>query len=281
MLDNSKYGSVYSIEASAHKISSALDELIEAQPRMYGKTKLRYQDIASELLSCVDKIAKLIQVEALSPQSNDEFDELAAAGFDTSLDSALASVQQGLTEAKAFSAHKDSDKTFVDLRFVDSIFCELCSIDLGWCEVNQCANLIYKWFHTRFVEHPPVCKIAYLGSWVHKFIIQFGNYCARNATTEFENSIITWCDRINQIKTLYVHPYFIHETLKSDDPNDFTLQAVLINDIFYSRCLYKLSEIIKDKNPSLTPKINTRFAKQQDLLRIVGFTKSEMEGSDS
>lgn len=282
------------MEIAADKIEAGLEDILATNPRMYSKTVVRYENLAHKLLSCVDKIAKIAQIDALSPQSNDEFNELAeASGFDLSLDSAIVGVQQGLKEAKEFSATSESDdgKVFVDLNFVDSIFSEVRCIDFGLEAVNHCAQLLYKWFHSRFIECPCKCKISYLGLWVHTFIIQFGNYCAKGARQNFEDSIVSWCDRLPKINIVYVHPYFIHQTLKSIDPSDFTLEAVLINDLLYSECLYKLSSvypmfdsmevsrIIKDKNPGLTPKINSRFAKKNELLRSV-FPVESSEGGE-
>ena len=295
-LDNPKYGSIYSMELAAKKIEAGLSEVLSTNPRMYGKTLKRYENLAHVLISCVDKIAKIAQIDALSPKSNDEFNELAeAAGFDLNLDSALEGVQQGLKEAKAFASPADStsEKVYIDLKAVDSVFREMSRTDFGWNEVNHCAKLLYTWFHERFIQYPCKCKISCLGLWVHTFIIQFGNFCSKDARQSFEDSMLSWCDRLSKINMNYVHPYFIHQTLKSKEPSDFTLQAVLINDILYEICLYKLSDqfsifdnrevsrIVKDKNPALTPKINLRFARRSQLIENVGFTESNEGGEVS
>ena len=291
-MGNPKYGSIYSMEIAANKIEAGLEEILRANPRMYGKTITRYENLAHVLISCVNKIAKISQIDALTPESTDEFNELAeASGFNSTLDSALVGVQQGIQEAKAFACvDTEEDKPFIDLNFVDSVFSEMSHIDFGWKEVNQCSQLLYTWFHSRFIQYPCRCKISYLGNWVHTFILQFGNYCARDACKNFEDSLISWCDRLPKVNTVYVHPYFIHQTLKSIEPSDFTLQAVLINDLLYSECLYKLSNsysmfdsmevsrIVKDKNPGLVPKINSRFAKKLELIQSVGFVESDTKG---
>lgn len=277
------------MESAAKKISDMLDEILEKQPRMYEKTRIRYKDLAVSMLSSVEKIAKIAQLDALSPHSNDEFDELSSIGFDSSIDIALKHAQQEVETAKSFTSTKNED-LFIDLNVIDEIFYEVSQIEFGWNEVNQCARLLYMWFHTRFIEKPvQTCNYRYLGGWITKFIVQFGNHCAKHSCSNFESSLYDWCKRLDITHSVYAQPFFIYNALDASDPVDFTLEAVLVNDLLYSKGLYKLSEkykmfdslevcrIVKAKNPSLTPKINMRFAKQQELLSSVEFSSSGKE----
>lgn len=285
-METPKYISIYPIETAAKKISDMLDMILEQKPRLYGKTKARYNDLTVSLLSSVEKISKITQEDALSTQSDDEFNELASAGFDIGVDSALKSAQQEIAAAKSFSSRSD-DNSFVDLKYIDTVFAELNSIDFGWKEVNHCARLLQRWYHSRFIEHPVTsCNYSYLGDWVHKFIIQFGYHCSVNSCDNFETSLIAWCDRLAFSDIKYAQPWFIFQTFKSGGPEEYTLQAVLINDMIYDKCLCKLtstypmfdsmevSRLVKSKNPALTPKINSRFAKQHELIEFAKFSCS-------
>ena len=285
-MDNPKYISIYPIEAAAKKISDMLDVVLMQKPRMYGKTKQRYANLTVSLLSSVEKISKITQDAALSSQSDDEFNELASAGFDIGVDSAVQNAQKEIAAAKSFSSNPETHD-FVDLKFIDSVFLEMKSIDFGWLEINKCAQLLQMWYHARFIEHPATsCNYSYLGNWITKFIIQFGHHCAVDSCSNFETSLAAWCERLGFSDIKYAQPWFIFQTFKHGDPADYTLQAVLINDILYDKCLCKLtstypmfdsievSRIVKSKNPALTPKINSRFAKQRELLEFVGFTHS-------
>lgn len=285
-MENSKRSNVYSLEASAKKISDALDVLLEEKPKMYEKTKIRYKDIAVSLLSSAEKISKILQDLALSPQSDDEFNELAGNVFDSRIDSALQGVQTEVTAAKSFSSSSNA-KTFVDLQLIDDTLQELESLNLHWKEINTCARLLHTWFHLRFIVHPPqVCNYSYIGSWVHAFILSYGKACSDGTAKVFESSLQVWCDQLSQkpLANKYVLPFSIFNITRSDEPADFTVHAVLINDFFYSSCLYKLSSLyssfdsveicrtVKGKNPGLIPKLNTRFAKQQELLEFAKFS---------
>lgn len=285
-METPKYISIYPIETAAKKISDMLDMILEQKPRLYGKTKARYNDLTVSLLSSVEKISKITQEDALSTQSDDEFNELASAGFDIGVDSALKSAQQEIAAAKSFSSRSD-DSLFVDLKYIDNVFAELSSIDFGWEEVNHCARLLQQWYHSRFIEHPVTsCNYSYLGDWVHKFIIQFGYHCSMDSRDNFEASLVAWCDRLAFSDIKYAQPWFIFQTFKHGGPAEYTLQAVLINDMIYDKCLCKLtstypmfdsmevSRLVKSKNPALTPKINSRFAKQRELIEFVGFNCS-------
>lgn len=289
-VDNSKYLSIYSLENSAKKISDNLDLMLEQRPRMYEKTKVRYNNLAISLISSVEKIAKIAQLDMLSTQSTDEFSELTTIGFDAGIDLALKHAQQEVEAAKSFSSNS-TEKKFVDLHAIDEIFYEVSQLEFGWSEVNQCARLLYTWYHSRFIEHPAqTCNYAYLGGWVTKFILQFGNHCAKHSASGFETSLYEWCKRLDISSVIYAQPFFIYNILNSTEPAEFTLEAVLVNDLLYSKGLYKLSElysmfdsqevyrIVKEKNPALTPKINLRFAKQEDLIESVGFTKTAEGG---
>lgn len=288
-VDKSKYLSIYSLENAAKKIADNLDLMLEQRPKMYEKTKVRYNNIALSLISSVEKIAKIAQLDMLSTQSSDEFSELSPIGFDENIDLALKQAQQEVETARAFSSNT-SNKISIDLNAIDKIFYEVSQIEFGWSEVNQCARLLYSWYHSRFIEHPAqTCNYSYLGGWVTKFILQFGNHCAKHSADGFETSLYEWCKRLDISSVIYAQPFFIYNILNSSEPAEFTLEAVLVNDLLYSKGLYQLSElysmfdsqevyrIVKNKNPALTPKINLRFAKQSDLIESVGFTKT-LEG---
>lgn len=286
-MENKKQVSIYSLEASAKKISDGLDVLLDIKPRMYEKTKVRYNNITASLLSSVEKISRILQDSALTSQSDDEFNELASAGFDPNVEHALRDATRGVEEVQSFSSGK-LQKDSIDLHLIDNVFEEAGKVEFGWKEVNQCAELLYSWFHFRFIQYPVTsCNYSYLGQWVHKFILTFGRFCANSGKTNFEASLISWCDRLKVKDTWYALPHFIFEALKSTEPTDYNLESVLINDMLYSRCLYKLSEVypmfdsmelcrvVKKHNPALLPTINTRFAKQDELLMSVGFTPSK------
>jgi hypothetical protein len=101
-----------------------------------------------------------------------------------------------------------------------------------------------------------------------------------------QSHIETWCQKLETESVRYAIPYEIFKIDKSKDINEYTLEAVLISDILFSECLYRLtkqelpnsqivldalavSDFVRNKNKSLASEIRTRFSKPDMAMRLL------------
>lgn len=314
-----KYNEIYPSERWADKISKFLTQVVEQKPRMYAKTKKRYIDLGCVLLDCAYKIFSILEEDSLVPgESTDEFNDLESSVDNTQvLKDKLSDMVQKLQAVEDFSDTRKSyptssypkpkDKSIVDvpkysyyetIEYYGQVFKEASIHNFGYTEVNDCAKLLNRWFQTRFlpeIQDPTFnCQIRYLPSWVSSFIIAYGKYYSLSKVDAFKSMLDKWCDKVESGNGgIYTMPYQIYQ-LDHDfkegkcQPQDYTIEAVIISDILNSECLFKLMEgefdgmvlygqddvvnVVKDRNPSLLPKIKTRIARRSSLVREIGLT---------
>ena len=295
------YNEIYPIEGWAEKISRNLTKIADEKPNMYAKTKVRYQKLAESLLDSVEKIAIILESDSLVPKSNNEFYELSDK-TESSISDKLNYINNRVHEAENFSANRFSPTYPKDgsvnslketLHYFDSILQSSSTINFGYSEVNECARLLYRWFHSRFcpdIENKQFkFQHRYLPTWICNFIILYGKYNSCNMNTQFKQMIESWCDGVDQgTAGNYAVPYEIYQLEKVNDPADYTIDAVVMNDILTNECLYQLSDtpsqcilhydhnilisVVRDRNPSLHSKIVTRIAKRRELIKVIGLT---------
>lgn len=323
------YYEIYPIEGWADKISKSLKEIAEDKnrPGMYSKTRTRYQNLANVLLNSLSSIAVILEENLLIPESNNEFDELSSSVDQLDILSKLQLLNNKFKKLEEFS--NDSSSLYksrslqnlnsgienieddessdtsnsppnVDLDitnnqtilYFDDILYQSSIHNFGYSEVNLCAKLIYKWFHTRFrSEYSCDFKynIKYIPKWISYFIMLYGKYHSEGRNSDFESMINTWCNRVeSKENNVYSIPWEIYNLDKTSNPMDCTIDAIVINDILSDNMLYKLSSyefkgivnfecsllitIIKERNPSLHPKIVTRIARRNELIKEIGLT---------
>lgn len=316
-----KYNEIYPAEGWAKKISKFLTRVVEQKPRMYAKTKRRYINLGCVLLDCVNKIFSILEEDSLVPEdTTDEFNDLASSTDTRILHEKLAEMTRKLQTVDDFakprrnsslqaqsceepSSESDSDDSpkysyYETIEYYDSVFKEASAHNFGYSEVNECAKLLYKWFHTRFAPDVPDsnfhCQIRYLPIWISSFIITYGRYYQASKLESFRSSLDKWCKKVDSGKGgNYAMPYDIYR-LEHDfkegkcQPEEYTLEAVVIADILVSEYLFLLGEdnfegmvhykfddvanIVRDRNPSLMPQIKSRIAKRKLLVREIGLT---------
>lgn len=307
------YNEIYPAERYADKILTYLRKVAAEKPNMYAKTKKRYEDLASVMMECSGLILSILEEDSLVPKNTDEFDELSSAGDDLKnkfdqLSKKFQQAEKFSSDSKMNSRKSDGDpiqpghssahiyyRTCADYH---QVLKEASACNFGYSEVNKCAQLLYKWFHTRFLPDVPdpdfLCKIEYLPSWITNFILVFGKYYEDKRINVFESTIERWCNRVESgTAGNYAIPFEIYK-LDNDikkgacKPDDYTISAVIINDILSSGKLYQLGpgeyegdilydpgdlpRIVNDRNPSLFPKIRTRISKMNQLISEIGLT---------
>ena len=278
------YNRLHSLFDTSEKVLRLTNDVVENRPQIqYAKTKQRYQDIVINLMQAVNKMLPLVEEGLLIPdETSDEFNELSKNLIDRINETAQNTPSADL-KAVIQPAHKGNDNIFV---LFDSVFADAAITEFRYEEVNVCAKSLYRWFHARFIEHPGVYKTTELSNWVRNFIIAFGKASHNDTLYNLQNHIETWCQKLETDSVKYAIPYEIYKIDKYKDVNEYTLEAVLISDMLFSECLYRLTKselpnsqivldalavpnFVRNKNKSLAADIRTRFSKPDMALRIL------------
>ena len=278
------YNRLHSLSDTAEKVLRLTDDVVENRPQVqYAKTKQRYQDIVINLMQAVNKMLPLVEEGFLIPdETSDEFNELSKNLIDMINETAQNTPSADL-KAVIQPTHKRKDNIFV---LFDSVFADAAKMEFGYEEVDMCAQSLYRWFHSRFIEHPGVYKTTELSNWVRNFIIAFGKASQDNTLYVLQSHIETWCQKLETETVRYAVPYEIYKIDKHKDISEYTLEAVLISDILFSECLYRLTkqelpnsqvvldalavaDFVRNKNKSLASEIRTRFSKPDMALRVL------------
>ena len=278
------YNRLHSLSDTAEKVFRIADDVVENRPQIqYAKTKQRYQDIVITLMRTVNKMLPLVEEGLLIPdETSDEFNELSKNLIDKINETSQNTHKTDL-KAVIQPTAKSKDNIFI---LFDSVFSDAANMEFGYEEVDMCAKSLYQWFHTRFIEYPGVYKTTELSNWVRNFIIAFGKASRDNTLYNLQGHIETWCQKLKTESIKYAVPYEIYIMDKHKDINDYTIEAVLISDILFSECLYRITkqelpnsrivldalavaDFVRNKNKSLAPEIRTRFSKPDMAIRIL------------
>lgn len=301
------YLEIYPIENCADKISEKLDAVLEAKPTMYAKTKDRYRALAYSLLQSVEKISSILEEESLISDDNtqDEFDELSSNNSSAilpDLNQAVNNVRDQIKSYTKFTSSTSSSNsvnnqithsTKLSNKTVLSTFARILTEggkhEFKCKQATECAQVISKWFRTRFTSDNRNPKFKYsiqqIPEWISYIIILYGKYHSTDETYRFVEMFNAWCADVSaNPSNVWAVPYEVYSLMKSDKPEDFTLDSVIISDILMDEKYHMLTEsyftdshvllscspvasIVKHRNASLVPKIRTRIAKQSELIQ--------------
>lgn len=280
------YLEIYPSEVAARKISKHLDKMTETKPRVYRKTLIRYKKLAYLLIECVTKIVRMLQSEILLSSEDDEFQELIT-DFDTEqIDELRDSVDDlgNLVERKSTPENK---KLAVDtLNQYREVFNQASNYDFGYLEVNECAKLLDLWMTQRFsgFNHNFKFQVKQLPIWATFIVIAYGKYQSIGESTKFVREFKKWCNNLdNDTSNCWALPYNVFNMTKVIDPNNFTVNAMVIYDILINGCLYQLidgknkitmdsgyiAKLVKEYHPENARDVRTRFTRQGELIEQI------------
>lgn len=278
------YNRLHSLSDTAEKVLRLVSDVVEHRPQVqYAKTKQRYQDIVTNLMQAVNKMLPLVEEGLLIPdETSDEFNELSRNLIDK-INETAQNTQPADLKAVIQPINTGKDNIFV---LFDSVFADAAEMEFGYEEVDMCAKSLYRWFHARFIDHPGVYKATELSNWVRNFILAFGKASHNNTLYQLQSHIEMWCQKLESETVKYAVPYEIYKMSKQKDIDGYTLEAVLISDILFSECLYRLTkqelpnsqifldglavaDFVRNKNKSLATEIRTRFSKPDMAIRIL------------
>ena len=277
------YLEIYPSEVAAKKISNHLNKMIEVRPRVYRKTLLRYKKLAYLLLECATKIIRMLQSEMLLTSEDNEFQELVSDFDIEQIDELRDSVDNlgNLIERKQSPESKKLAAITLD-RYCE-IFKVASTLDFGYYEVNECAQLLWLWISQRFSGFNPNFKfqIKQLPIWATFIVIAYGKYQSIGETTRFVTDFTNWCNGLDaDTSNCWALPYNIFNMTKVIDPNNFTVNAMVIYDLLINGCLYQLmddntkipmdssyiAKLVKEYHPEYSRDVRTRFTRQSELI---------------
>ena len=283
-MQRAKYLEIYPSEVAARKISKHLDKMAEVKPRVYQKTLLRYKKLALLLLECVTKIVRMLQSELLLSSGDKEFQELVT-DYDIEQIDELRDSVDALGNLMEKKSSPESKKLAGDtLKQYKSVFRQATGHDFGYIEVNECAYLLDYWVSHRFSGFNPNFKyqIKQLPIWASFIVIAYGKYHSIGETTKFVKDFKDWCNSLDDdMSNCWALPYNVFNMTKTLDPNNFTVDAMVIYDILIDGCLYPLMEqkipmessyvakLLKEYRPDTAYTVKTRFTKQQALIEAM------------
>lgn len=246
------YIEIYPIERYIQRASDQLDKLVEANPRMYTKTKERYKKLAVELVSCAEKIIDLLDENSLAYIDDaEEFAVSNPAVIDISdISSAVSRISGKVNQSVAY----DKDSARYTVRTYANLLSEFAEYDFGYIEVNDCFAAIWRWFDARFVTYKRGFKynLQQLPNWISNIILLYGMYRMHGleyARSQMDATLDTWIAGLSsETSSNWAVPYPVHKFNKECNSEDYTMYSVIVNDILYDKCLHRLSAV---ENPNL------------------------------
>lgn len=284
-----EYLEIYPSEVAARKISKHLDRMLADRPRVYRKTLLRYRKLAQLLLDCASKIIKMLQSELLLSSGDTEFQELVSDYDVEQIEELRSSVESldnfvkptttsiGKLGADAVRSYKDKFK-------------QASEFDFGYVEVNECAEILNTWISKRFSGDNPNFRFQpkEIPNWAAFIVIAYGKNHASGNAKNFMNQFYAWCDSLENIDNTWALPTTVYRMTQHINPNDLTMDAVVIYDILMNECLYQLVgnkvklpmnsgyivDLVKEYRPDLKSAVRTRISRQSQLLDELHFIPS-------
>ena len=280
------YLEIYPSEVAARKISAHLDKMAETKPRVYRKTLIRYKKLAYLLLECVTKIVRMLQSEILLSSEANEFQELIP-DFDTEKIDELRDSVDDLGNLIDKKSTPENKKLASDtLKQYQRVFSQASEYDFGYTEVNECARLLNIWMSQRFSGFNPNFKfqIKPLPIWATFIVIAYGKYHSVGESAKFVRDFKKWCNSLDDdTSNCWALPYNVFNMTKVIDPNNFTVNAMVIYDLLINGCLYQLidgknkipmdssyiSRLVKEYRPESARDVRTRFTRQGELIEMI------------
>ena len=282
-MQRTKYLEIYPSEVAARKISKHLDKMAEVKPRVYHKTLLRYKKLAYLLIECVTKIVRMLQSETLLSSGDAEFQELAS-DFDIEQIDELRNSIDALGNLVEKDVSQDSKNVASDtLKQYRKVFKQASEYDFGYSEVNDCADLLNCWITHRFSDFNPNFKyqIKQMPLWATYIVVAYGKYHSTGNAGVFVGDFKKWCNGLDtDLSNCWALPYNVFNMTKKVNPDNFTVDAMVIYDILINGCLYQLidgkvkipmdssyiAKLLKECKPENRHEVRTRFTKQQELI---------------
>jgi len=257
-----KYVESTQVEKIVHRLKGVLVEASEHNPNMYNKTKIRYREMAAELLSCVEIIADMIEEDLLNPPLDadvvEEFEESAAVDeFEESAVSQKQIEEQKEQTAEIKQKLKNIEKTLdrvekqtpvphndpknrKTIKMVGRMMAELPDKEYETYYGRECAEYLSKWWRVRFNPDHKNPNFRYnmrnIPEWVASIVIAYGKYIHDGKAQTFKKEFDTWLKSVEtDMKNVYSTPFFIRQLFTNKIPTNYVDEAdVTYRDLYFN-----------------------------------------------
>ena len=226
---------IYSAEAHAKKVVDFLEELREASPGMYDKTRKRLRDISADLFKGIELISKILQDDSLLDDSefSSNREELQDLVTELSENSNKASKQ--IAELEQFVSTDSVNLTVENKKFLVSyygrVLSALASANIPYYKVADCASMLWRWYNARFFQSSSGFRysVSKIPTWISYIVMAYGIALRNKTHQQFLDTFAKWCDTTG--KNNYPLPYIVHSTISPMSKDTVTLEALAVWDV--------------------------------------------------
>lgn len=263
---------INSAEKNLAKLHAYVKELADTKPKMYQKSRERLKDLSETCREVVTLIADILQDEALA------YDEVEFGGR-SNIESALDSMQNQIAQIRSFAgcvephapqnftksssahiSHQQITTVSVSanakkhvLRNYKDVLHKVSMIDFKYDAVDRCAKLLWYWFDTRFVKTVHGSGFKYsmkrFPTWIRDIVVLYGKAVRDGEYLRFDTQFRWWVNSIiadSSTQNRYAVPYEVFAFEKDMQPDDMSLEAVVLWDILVDSGLSELCTSITD-----------------------------------
>lgn len=242
---------IKSAERQIHSILAYLEDLDNAESRLYNKSKDRLKCVAECCEQILQITSNLLKDEVLN--ADDSVDTYPVTFMIDSMQSQLNEVgtladitQFELTENIQKELLVGYIKTFA--KIANGQFGQRCS------QVHELSKLLYDWMTYRFIKYSKGFhyKFERISVWILNIIIAYCEALDNGSSDKFIRHFYTWLEALNSPTTSckYAIPANIYKINTDGYQNHLTLSAVVMYDVLQECGFVKLYKSIGQKYPA-------------------------------
>lgn len=216
-------------------IDQYVSQMVTNKPRLYSKSKTRWQDIAELCLRIANNLSEVLEDRIISTAT--EFDDLS----NTQIYQTLTDIQQNLNNLCQFAKIPEMLNADKCKQVFHTYSLTLSNLivpdDMG--ELTSILRMLTNWFNLRFCTHTEnfKYKISDMNAWIYAWVLSFGYHIEHHMTEQFKLQVDQWSDDVTHGSNLYPVPKIVYAFVKTSDPNHYTLTAVILWDLLVSKYL--------------------------------------------
>ena len=230
---------IKSAESQINKLLDYVKEIESKRPTMYKKSKDRLKGLSDSCMEVVHIIANILQEEEL------DFDEYEFSGSSkSSIRSMIESMEKEVANMKSFIGVDNDVGEKLDpsackdiVRRYRNVVEYTAGIETGCYVVDDCADLIWKWFSTRFVHYSRSFKynVKNLKSWTIAIVLLYGKHHEMGDIISFKDEFDSWMSDVLSGTNNYAVPYEVNLVANNIDESCLTLSGIVIWDVLVDK----------------------------------------------
>lgn len=257
---------IYSAKIHLDKVHKFLEQRADKDIKLYSNSEKRLRDLAAVCKEIMQLISEIIQDDVISndePEQPKYIEDLLNSlsqdlqnlkpFIDYNCKSGAGNILQevqfsehikepipGSIDATSTSKSTDTntDLSGDDRKYIFRTYRKVLqslSPDFMSIEVQQCIEMLQKWFDIRFIKYGHAKNFKYnirkFPDWVMHFVLVFGKYLVSHKMSEFIESFNKWCNDVTSGNSPYVFPYEIFKLEFNISQDDISLCSAVLWDI--------------------------------------------------